>query len=114
MTDSIPNAWKTKRWLWTRWHTLRYSLAKPQTIGPPKAGQERIETVALGVAQPGIPAEKVQVSATLPQDEKSLGMRISVAVAVALNKYLRPMGQGLPEIDQAIGTALAYGLSLGV
>ena len=75
MKDSIPKSWKTKRWLWTRWHTLRYSLAKPQKIGPPKPDQERINTVALSNAQPGIPAEKVQVFASLPKDEKSSGIR---------------------------------------
>jgi hypothetical protein len=35
MMDTIPRSWKAKRWLWTRWHTLRFSLAKPQNIGPP-------------------------------------------------------------------------------
>jgi hypothetical protein len=57
MTDSIPKSWKAKRWLWARWHTLRYSLAKPQKIAPPKPDQERINAIALGAAQPGIPAE---------------------------------------------------------
>jgi len=113
MTDAIPKTWKAKRWLWNRWHTLRYSLAKPQSIGPPKSDQERIEVVALRDSQPGIPAEKVQVFAQLPKDEKSFGMRASVAVALLLNRALRPMSQGLPEIDPDIDTALAYGLSDG-
>jgi hypothetical protein len=113
MTDSIPRSWKAKRWLWARWHTLRYSLAKPQTIGPPKPDQERINTIALGAAQPGIPAEKVQVFATLPKDEKSFGMRVSVSVALLSNKYLPPMDPDLPEIDPDIDKALAYGLSDG-
>ena len=113
MTDSIPRGWKAKRWLWTRWHTVRYSLAKPQNIGPPKPDQERIKAVALRDAQPGIPAEKVQVFATLPKDEKSFGMRASVSVALFSNKYLRPMNMDLPEIDPDIDKALAYGLSSG-
>jgi arachidonate 15-lipoxygenase len=113
MTDSIPKSWRAKRWLWTRWHTLRYSLAKPQNIGPPKSASERIDSVSLRDAQPGIPAEKVQVFATLPKDEKSFGMRASVSAALLLNKYLRPMDGDSPEIDPDIHHALAYGLSGG-
>ena len=113
MTDSIPRSWKTKRWLWTRWHTLRYSLAKPQNIGPPKPDQQQIKAIALGDAQSGIPAEKVQVFATLPKDEKSFGMRASVSFALLLNKYLRPMDPDIPAIDPDIDRALAYGLSGG-
>jgi arachidonate 15-lipoxygenase len=113
MTDSIPRSWRAKRWLWTRWHTFRYSLAKPQSIEPPKPATERIGAVALGYAQPGIPVEKVQVSAALPKGEKSLGMRASVSVAIAMNKYLRPMDPELPEINPDINIALAYGLSGG-
>ena len=113
MTDSIPRGWKAKRWLWTRWHTLRYSLAKPQDIGPPNPDQERIEVIALADSQPGILAENVQVFATLPKDEKSFGMRASVAFALFSNKYLRPMNSGLPAIDPDINKAVDYGLSGG-
>lgn len=113
MTDSIPRNWRAKRWLWSRWHTLRYSLAKPQDIGPPSTEQERIEAIALRDAQPGVPADKVQVFASLPKDEKSFGMRASVAVALFANKYLRPMSPGLPAIDPDINKAIADGLSGG-
>jgi hypothetical protein len=113
MKDSIPRSWKTKRWLWTRWHTLRYSFAKPQNIEPPKFNKEQIRTVALKNSDPQIHAQKVQVFAELPKDEKSLGMRTSVAVALYLNRFIRPMGSGLPEIDPDINKALSYGLSGG-
>jgi hypothetical protein len=113
MTETIPRSWKAKRWLWTRWHTLRYSLAKPQNIGPPKLNKEQINTVALEDSHPEIQAKSVQVFATLPNDEKSFGMRTSVAVALFLNRFLRPMRSGLPEIDSDINKALAFGLSGG-
>ncbi|MEN8238994.1 MAG: hypothetical protein ABFR53_07320 [Actinomycetota bacterium] len=113
MTDSVPRSWTAKRWLWTRWHTLRYSLVKPQKIGAPKPGEEQIDAVPLQESQPRIPAAKVQVFARLPKDERSLGMRITVAFALFLNKVLRPMRSGLPEIDEDIDKALAVGLSGG-
>jgi arachidonate 15-lipoxygenase len=113
MTNAIARSWKTKRWLWSHWHTLRYSLAKPQHIGPPKPSSERISTVSMRESHGEITAQKVQVFAELPKDEKSFGMRASVSVALALNKVLRPMRPGLPEIDPDINKALSYGLSNG-
>lgn len=113
MMDTIPRSWKAKRWFWTRWHTLRYSLAKPQNIGPPRLNKGEIRTVALKDSDARIPAHKVQVFATLPKDEKSFGMRTSVAVALFLNRFVRPMRSGLPEIDPDIDKALSSGLSGG-
>jgi hypothetical protein len=113
MTDSMPRSWKAKGWLWARWHTLRYSLSKPRNIEPPKPAQGQIGVVSLQAAHPRIPAANVQVFARLPKDERSFGMRVSVAVALSLNKVLRPMSSGLPEIDPDIDKALSFGLSDG-
>ena len=92
---------------------MRYSLARPQSIGQPTPSSEQLHTVALGDAQSAIPARRVQVFAQLPEDEKSFGMRASVTVALFLNRALRPMDSNLPGIDPDIDKAMAYGLSNG-
>lgn len=113
MTVSIPRSWKAKRLLWARWHSLRFSLAKPQNIGPPKPNQDRIQTVPMGESHPRIGADRVQVFADLPKDERSVGMRLSVSAALLLNRVVRPMSSGLPEIDSDIDTAIDNVLSGG-
>ena len=113
MAESIPMTWGIRKWLWSRWQTLRFSLAKPQKIGPPKPNKQRISAVPLVEAHGRIPVEKVLVFDRLPNERPTLGMRLHVAAGLFLTRVLPPMKSGLPQIDADIDKALEYGLTSG-
>ncbi len=111
MAKSIPLSWKIRKWFWTRWQALRFSLSKPQKIGLPKPNTKKIEVVPFKQAHNDIPMEMVLVFERLPKEEAKLGMRLVVAVGLFLNRLLPPMKAGLPEIDADINETLKYGLT---
>ncbi len=113
MAESIPMAWRIRKWFWSRWQAVRYSLAKPQEIGPPKPNQKEIRAVPLQDVNRRIPVEKVLVFDRLPNEEPTLRMRLTVALWLFLTRVLPPMKPGLPEIDADIEKALDYGLTAG-
>jgi hypothetical protein len=73
MAESIPMTWGIRKWFWSRWQTLRFSLAKPQKIGPPKPNNQRISAVPLVEAHGRIPVEKVLVFDRLPNERPPSG-----------------------------------------
>jgi arachidonate 15-lipoxygenase len=113
MAAPIPMTWTIRKWFWSRWQALRFSLAKPQKIGPPKSNQEEIRAVPLEDVHNTIPIQKVLVFDRLPDEIPTLGMRLLTRVGLFLDRVLPPMKAGLPEIDADVDEALHYGLTSG-
>lgn len=107
MATPEPLNWRARRWLWSRWQTLRFALSKPQKIGPPEIDRGQIASVPLGRVQPLIPLENVRSFDHLPRDEAGLGMRVLTGAGIFLNRLLPPKGRDLPEIDDDIDSAIA-------
>ena len=113
MAASIPMTWRIRKWFWSRWQTLRYSLAKPQNIAPPKPDTVDIGAVPLGEKDARIPIEKVLVFDRLPDEIPTLGMRLLTSIGLFMERVLPPMQTGLREIDADIDKALNYALTSG-
>ena len=113
MAEPIPITWRFSNWFWSRWQAVRFSLSKPQKIGPPKPNREDIREVPLGSVHSTIPIEKVLIFDRLPDEIPTFGMRLFTRIGLFLNRVLSPMRAGLPEIDADIDKALDYALSSG-
>ncbi len=99
MAASIPLGWRWKRWFWTRWQLLRFRLSTPQNIGVPERHRGRLEVAPMGEVYPDIPLRHVRLVSALPDAENSFGMRLLVNTGLFLTKIVRPMRDGLPEVD---------------
>jgi arachidonate 15-lipoxygenase len=113
MAGSIPMTWGFRKWFWSRWQALRFSLAKPQNIDDPKPNSEKIGVAPLQEVHSEIPIEKVLVFDKLPNEIPTVGMRLLTRIGLFLDRVLPPMQTGLPEIDADIDKALDYALTSG-
>ena len=110
MATSVSLNWRMRDAFWSRWHPFRFSLNKPQTIGPPETSTEKITEIPIGEIYSRIPLKEVLAFEQLPDDESELGMRAFVNVGLLLNRVIPPMQKGLPGIDEDIGEALDHGV----
>lgn len=107
----ISRSWLARKKFWTKWQTLRFSLSKPQVIGPPKPNKRKYNIRPFIETYPKIPLKNVLVYQRLPDDESVIPARILIGTGLFLNRCLPPMRSGLPEIDEDSNKALDFGLS---
>jgi hypothetical protein len=103
--------WNSRKRFWAKWQTLRFSMAKPQIIGPPEPNKGRIDVVAYDTLFPKLSMSKVKVVDRLPSDESRLAVKVVVALGLFLDRLFPQMLGDLPEIDPDMDKALEDGLT---
>jgi hypothetical protein len=91
MAKSIPLTWRMRKWFWSRWQVLRFSVAKQRKIALPKPNARKIDAVPFGEVYAKVPLKEVLVFDRLPKEEAALGMRVLVVVGLFLNRVVPPM-----------------------
>jgi hypothetical protein len=107
----ISPQWQYRKNFWSRWQTLRFSLSKPRTIGPPTSNKTHIKAVPVRSIYPDLAMDKVLMFDALPKEEAGIGMRALVAVGLRLNRWFPQMMPDLPQINPDPHKALAEALS---
>lgn len=98
--------WRIRHWIWSNWLCLRHRLNRPQHIGAPPKKRRNIEPTTFRAKHNDLIPLDIVVYDRLPREENKITVRFVRYVTLNLNKVVRMMQPGMPQIDADINVAL--------
>lgn len=102
--------WKARMIVWNAWTRLKFRLNREAKIPAPGKTWRKLEPIRLQRVLPEIPIRRIQIADHVPSDERSLRSNARRMIhwlqQKVLQRWLSPMNEGLPSIDEEPGKAL--------